>query len=378
MGLLLQTAMVLAVAAGGAQAVLPARVAGASAKIADPPAACSEGSASQTVAAVSSGKAGEMAGSSAPGTTAEPNGNARAAAETPSAPFSTHLAGFQVRIRKDVNPYDVLGVYVLPGEVLPLEILSESSSARFQVTAAEGETLQIDARVWQWTAPAKTGLYPVEVARADTGARMTLNVFVMVPRERIHGGKLNGYDMGGYPEIPLRGLPVYLPPAGFVEVTPGNRKTLVGPHFRLEQFLCKQSGGPPRYVVLREPFLLKLEALLQEVNARGHRCDSFHIMSGYRTPRYNAAIGNVRYSRHQYGDAADLFIDESPRDGVMDDLDGNDRIDLNDAGILHDIIEQFDMDPANSIFLGGLGKYGATSSHGPFVHTDVRGFRARW
>jgi hypothetical protein len=317
-------------------------------------------------------------GSPAPGSAGGGNGENRAAAAEPDPPFDDRRAGFQVRIRKDVIPYSVFGIYVLPGEALPLEILSDSAQARFQVAAAEGEVSQVATRAWRWNAPADPGLYPVAVTRADARTRMTLNVFVMVPRGQIRGGKLNGYDMGDYPEEPLRGLPVYLPPAGLVEVTPGNAKTPVAPHFLLEQFLCKQRGGPPRYVVLREPFLLKLEALLQEVNARGHRCDSFHIMSGYRTPGYNAAIGNVRYSRHQYGDAADLFIDVSPEDGVMDDLDGNGRVDLEDAGVLHDIIERFDADPANRIFLGGLGKYGATSSHGPFVHTDVRGFRARW
>jgi uncharacterized protein YcbK (DUF882 family) len=28
--------------------------------------------------------------------------------------------------------------------------------------------------------------------------------------------------------------------------------------------------------------------------------------------------------------------------------------------------------------IGGLGIYGSTSAHGPFIHVDVRGTRARW
>ena len=48
--------------------------------------------------------------------------------------------------------------------------------------------------------------------------------------------------------------------------------------------------------------------ILQKVNERGYRCDTFHIMSGYRTPYYNGAIGNVRYSRHVWGGAADIFF----------------------------------------------------------------------
>jgi hypothetical protein len=333
-------------------------------------------------------------------------------------PFSSRLAGFEVRVRDDVNPYDVLGVFAMPGETLRLEILRGASPDEFHIVqqeapageAAEGEApagedpardgradegrslhgrknapaaipagLRRDSDgSWTWHAPAASGLHPLTIIRKGNGQRMTLNVFVLVPREGVRDGVLNGYRIGSYPSTPLRGLPVYLPPPGFIEVTPDNEDTWISPHFRVGQFLCKQEGGPPRYLVLRERFLLKLEGLLQETNASGIRCDSFFIMSGYRTPSYNAAIGNVRYSRHLYGDAADLFVDENPRDGVMDDLNGDGRIDDDDARVLYDIIERFDSDPGNELLLGGLGRYGTTSTHGPFVHTDVRGFRARW
>jgi hypothetical protein len=29
-------------------------------------------------------------------------------------------------------------------------------------------------------------------------------------------------------------------------------------------------------------------------------------------------------------------------------------------------------------FAGGLGVYPANRAHGPFIHVDVRGYRARW
>ena len=41
-------------------------------------------------------------------------------------------------------------------------------------------------------------------------------------------------------------------------------------------------------------------------------------------------------------------------------------------------IEEMYGKPWYEIFIGGLGKYKKTASHGPFVHVDVRGFRARW
>ena len=200
----------------------------------------------------------------------------------------------------------------------------------------------------------------------------------MLPYERIEGEHLNGYRIGAYPTVPLKQLAIYDVPAGFIEVRPGNVDTWVSPHFRLGQFLCKQDGGFPKYVVLRERLLLKLELILEEVNRKGHRADSLHVMSGYRTPFYNKAIGNVRYSRHVWGGAADIFIDEAPRDGNMDDLNRDGVVDERDASVLHDIVDGLYGRSFFAPFLGGLARYRATSADGPFVHVDERGFRARW
>jgi hypothetical protein len=60
----------------------------------------------------------------------------------------------------------------------------------------------------------------------------------------------------------------------------------------------KQPGGYPKYLVLRERLLLKLEMLLEEAARAGLPVTTFQIMSGYRTPYYNRSIGNeTRYSR---------------------------------------------------------------------------------
>ena len=186
------------------------------------------------------------------------------------------------------------------------------------------------------------------------------------------------FRVGAYPDRPYRDLEAYHPPRGFVEVRPANESMLLSPHFRLGQFVCKQPGGYPRYVVLRERLLLKLEHLLKAVNDQMMPCEGFCVMSGYRTPHYNAGIGNVKYSRHQWGDGADIFIDESPRDGVMDDLNGDGRIDTRDSAFLYDLIESLSAGEGHEPFTGGLGRYGNAPNHGPFVHIDVRGYRARW
>lgn len=207
---------------------------------------------------------------------------------------------------------------------------------------------------------------------------MVIHAFVMVPFSALEGEYLNGYRIGKYPHIPLKQLTIYKPPRGFIEVTPENEDTLVSPHFRLGQFLSKQASGYPKYLVLRERLLLKLELILEKVNEKGYHCGTLHIMSGYRTPYYNKVIGNVKYSRHVWGGAADFFIDENPSDGMMDDLNRDGKIDYRDAGVLYDIIDEMYGRTFYVPFVGGLGRYRKSRSHGPFVHVDVRGFHARW
>lgn len=146
----------------------------------------------------------------------------------------------------------------------------------------------------------------------------------------------------------------------------------------LGQFLCKQDGGYPKYLVLRERLLLKLEYLLEMVHRKGYAAETFAVLSGFRTPFYNHAIRNVKYSRHQWGGAADIFIDVDPQDGVMDDLDGNGKVDVDDALLFYKLIDAEPGKREYEPFIGGLGLYGTTTAHGPFVHVDARGFRARW
>jgi hypothetical protein len=201
----------------------------------------------------------------------------------------------------------------------------------------------------------------------------------MVPLNRVEDGFLNGYRIGHYPTVALRQQPIYTPPRGLIEVTLENENTLVSPHFRLRQFLCKQDGDYPKYMVLDARLLTALELFLEKANAHGYQARTLTVMSGYRTPYYNRAIGNsTTYSRHVWGDAADIFIDENPKDGRMDDLNQDGEIDSHDAEVLYDLIESGYESRFQSLLVGGLARYRETSSHGPFVHVDVRGVTARW
>ncbi len=71
-------------------------------------------------------------------------------------------------------------------------------------------------------------------------------------------------------------------------------------------------------------------------------------------------------------------MDQQPKDGVMDDLNGDGRLDLGDARWLFDLVDGLSRSGSLDGLIGGLGLYSANAVHGPFIHLDVRGQRARW
>lgn len=293
--------------------------------------------------------------------------------------FDTKSVDFAVAFSGEVSAYRDLATFVLPGASLSIEAVG-GPPGDYRADALAGEITADGSRRWHWRAPLRPGVYDLRIDGPSTKEdTITLHTFVMVPAREVRGGLLNGYKVGQYPARLLNGNPIYQQPAGFVEVTKTNQDTRVSPHFRLKQFVCKEDTTTdfPKYVVLKERLLLKLEAILERVNALGYHVDTLHVMSGYRTPYYNHAIGDVLYSMHQFGSAADVFIDKDEK-GVMDDLNHDGRVDSADSRLLYDAIEKMLADPAFAKFEGGMGWYPGTSAHPPFVHVDVRGARARW
>ena len=184
---------------------------------------------------------------------------------------------------------------------------------------------------------------------------------------------LSGYRIGPYPKPAESPKPEAYPyPTGFVEVRRDNMHEPVSTHFKLHQFLCKQEADWPRYVVLQRPLVVMLENIVALLKRKGIAVETLAILSGYRTPAYNKAINNVAYSRHVYGDAADIYVD-ADNDLFMDDLNGDGLVSLQDAQLLAKLIATLP-----NAELAGIGVYAATSAHGPFVHVDTRGHRARW
>ena len=130
--------------------------------------------------------------------------------------------------------------------------------------------------------------------------------------------------------------------------------------------------------VLRTPLIDKLELVIDELRLMGVPVNRMKVMSGFRTPQYNAkgvGSGRVDNSRHQYGDAADVYIINGSKDW-MSDLNGDGKVNTKDAQVLATAAERVEQKYPDLV--GGIGIYKATSAHGPFVHIDVRGNRARW
>jgi hypothetical protein len=326
---------------------------------------------------------------SADGSTGTLRDRGEPAAAPPSA-FASERATFSVRFRDIVNPYRVFLMTAVPGERVRLEVVGDASlRGRYSLETDAGRVERLSEGAWAWDAPAEEGTYRVIIRRepvtgsGNTGAgrpaagdAITLNAVVMVPMETLQRGRVHGYRVGDFPQEPYRNLPQYQPPRGFIPLTPAG-DLQVSPHFTLAQFPCKGPDGYPKYVVLSEKLLLKLELLLERANEAGIETPTFQVLSAFRSPWYNANIGRPRYSRHIYGDAADIYVDNDA-DGRMDDLNGDGRINLADATVLHRLVEEMDGSAKTAHLIGGLGQYPTTPNHGPFIHVDTREYRARW
>ena len=211
------------------------------------------------------------------------------------------------------------------------------------------------------------------------GSDTSFALILLTPFAAKRGGTLNGYRLGQWPAERWMMARNYFNPDGFVEVTPADTGLRLSRRFSLGEFLThdRQSGWP-RYVVLEEKLIDKLELVLDDLAAQGAATDHVVVLSGFRAPYYNeqgAAEGMARASRHMYGDAADIIVD-ADRNGRMDDLNRDGKLDLRDTEPITRAIAR--VEARHPDLVGGVGTYQAMGPRGPFAHIDVRGTSARW
>ena len=302
-------------------------------------------------------------------------------------PETAFLLDAALRVFAERAPYrgesgEVRVVIAEPGDTsLPLPD-SLPAGVDVAVTPAEGDTTSavptsIDA------AERTPGIWNVVLGINDALRRVPdMSVISLVPLTEKRGGRIGSYLIGSWP-YESGGKPssdAYLPPVGLVRVTPENQDLQVSRHFRLRDFLTKgQENVWPKYVAMSPRLLDKLELTIQEMGEMGHPVQQVGIISGFRTPQYNEGGGNTggrgALSRHMYGDAMDFYIDND-RDGRMDDLNGDGRVDIGDARVLAEAADRVERE--HPTLIGGIGIYRPTGAHSGFVHVDTRGYRARW
>jgi uncharacterized protein YcbK (DUF882 family) len=164
-----------------------------------------------------------------------------------------------------------------------------------------------------------------------------------------------------------------------MRITEATAAMVISEHFAVREFLTHdQRGHWPKFVIVEPRLLDKLELVMIELRSMGIRADHMTVMSGYRTPQYNGrgvGSGRAQLSRHQWGDAADVWIDND-LDWYMDDLNGDGRRNTEDAKVMLRAVDR--VESRYPDLRGGAGLYRDNGAHGPFIHIDVRGTVARW
>jgi uncharacterized protein YcbK (DUF882 family) len=245
-----------------------------------------------------------------------------------------------------------------------------------QVTPEKiGESPEL-AAIMERHAIAQVGIHQVGLI-SEAGDSVAL--IALIPFAAKSGGTFQGYRIGYWPRE-RKSTTLYGLPDGFIEVTQANQDVLLSSRFRVRDFLTKdQSTVWPKYLVVQPTLLDKLELIADELERLG-KPSTLKVLSGFRTPQYNARgvcrrCGRAKDSRHMYGDASDIYVD-GDGNGRMDDLNGDGKVTVADARYLARIADQ--VEGEHPELTGGIGIYRGTGAHGPFVHVDTRGFVARW
>ena len=265
-----------------------------------------------------------------------------------------------------------------PGETLPVpQSLPRGAQVQLQPTQGTG-----GAAADPNAASQNPGIWNVALKMANAlRPAPDVAVITLVPLTAKQGGRIGTYRIGSWP-FERGGAPkaIYEPPPGLVKVTPENMNLWVSEHIQLKDFITKgQNDVWPKYVAMQPRELDKVELTLQELGKMGHPVKNIFVVSGFRTPSYNESggdpTGRASLSRHMYGDAMDIAVDNDG-DGFMDDLNGDGRVNVADAHIIGEAADR--VEKAHPELVGGIGIYTPTGAHHGFVHIDTRGYRARW
>jgi hypothetical protein len=274
--------------------------------------------------------------------------------------------------------------------------LSDDSTAKWK--AAGGSAVAGDAGSLELFTPQLQGAsYTLQATRGETCEQVRLEILheAALARSARTGAwtlKLKGKRLGTYPD-PGRARSwrvrmhkdLYAPPRFWMKITPANQDLLLAPHLAVGQmvgFVTQKDKSKPKHrhtdwFPPNRALVNKLELLTRELLAAGVKLKRLAVNSGFRSPYYNRKIGGSSFSRHIYGDAADVMVDEDG-DEVCDDINGDGAQDEKDGLVIGQSARR--LEASKAVALGGLGVYGmdGKDSCRSYCHLDSRGYLTRW
>lgn len=114
------------------------------------------------------------------------------------------------------------------------------------------------------------------------------------------------------------------------------------------------------YWGIKKEIIYELIAFIKLLGDEGYDKNGFWIRDGYRHPQLNENVNGAKRSRHIYGDALDIIIEDINGDGKSNFEDKNIALSICEKQLIKN--------------KGGVGRYPKTQ----VIHIDLRGNRARW
>lgn len=171
----------------------------------------------------------------------------------------------------------------------------------------------------------------------------------------------------------------YQAPVWWFRITPTNAGFSLVPGMAAGELVApSEDTGKPHtdLVPVCYPMWQTVHTLRLALEAKGIPASAMKLISVYRAPPYNRAIGSNSFGRHIYGDAFDFYIDLEG-DTKASDLNRDGKRDRRDAYVVVAIIEDLMAD--GKIPMGGIGVYNTIGGdHEVTMHVDNRGHRATW
>ena len=102
--------------------------------------------------------AGSLSSQETPAVAADPHDTIAAPPDTAGpppelSPPGAASTGFAVKFKDEVSPYPVMGLFVMPGDTVPLEAVLTDTLSRYTAEAGTGRLERTGPARWRWIAP---------------------------------------------------------------------------------------------------------------------------------------------------------------------------------------------------------------------------------